>query len=161
MVWVGRGDFTEVGTLLSGLGRHRSKVQVLYPLPKPELYGVLQHADAAVLPSLVDNLPNTVIESLMMGIPVIGTRGASIDELVEQGVTGELVAPGDVEGLASTMVRVWRGQSSVRKGFAWRGGVVDEMQPERAIEKLLQMAGARNSESNPLVENASSDNLRS
>lgn len=161
MVWVGRGDFTEVGTLLSGLGRHRSKVQVLYPLPKPELYGVLQHADAAVLPSLVDNLPNTVIESLMMGIPVIGTRGASIDELVEQGVTGELVAPGDVEGLASTIVRVWRGQSPVRKGFAWRGGVVDEMQPERAVEKLLQMAGARNSESYSLAKNASSDNLRS
>lgn len=159
MVWVGRGDFTEVGTLLSGLGRHRSKVQVLYPLPKPELYWVLQHADAAVLPSLVDNLPNTVIESLMMGIPVIGTRGASIDELVEQGVTGELVAPGDVEGLASAMVRVWRGQSPVRKGFAWRGGVVDEMQPERAVEKLLQMAGARNSESYSLVKNASSDNL--
>jgi len=161
MVWVGRGNFTEVGTLLSGLGRHRSKVQVLYPLPKPEMYGVLQHAEAAVLPSLVDNLPNTVIESLMMGIPVIGTRGASIDELVEQGVTGELVAPGDVEGLASAMVRVWRGQSPVRKGFAWRGGIVDEMQPERAVEKFLQMAGVRNGESYPLVKNASSGNLRS
>ena len=113
---------------------------MLYPLTKPELYAALRRADAAVLPSLVDNLPNTVIESLMMGIPVIGTNGASIDELVQQDVTGELVAPGDVEGLATAMVRVWKGQSKVRKGFSWRGGTADEMRPDSAIESLLRLA---------------------
>ena len=140
MVWVGKGTFKELSTLLAGLGRHRSKVQVLYPLTKPELYTALRRADAAVLPSLVDNLPNTVIESLMLGIPVIGTRGASIDELVEPGVTGELVAPGDVEGLANAMLRVWRGQSRFRKGFLWQDGIAEEMRPERAVENLLTLA---------------------
>ncbi len=140
MVWVGKGNFRELSMLLAGLGQHRSKVQALYPLTKPELYGVLQRADAAVLPSLVDNLPNTVIECLMMGIPVIGTRGASIDELVQQDVTGELVAPGDVEGLAAAMVRVWKGQSKVQKGFSWLGGVAEEMRPDVAVENLLQLA---------------------
>jgi len=140
MVWVGKCNFRELSPILASLGRHRAKVQVLYPLPKPQLYGVIQRADAAVLPSLVDNLPNTVIESLMMGIPVIGTRGASIDELVEEGVTGELVAPGDVEGLAAAMVRVWRGQSKVQKGFSWQGGIAEEMRPDTAVENLLTLA---------------------
>jgi len=140
MVWVGKCNFRELSPILASLGRHRSKVQVLYPLPKPQLYGVLQRADAAVLPSLVDNLPNTVIESLMMGIPVIGTRGASIDELVQQDVTGELVALGDVEGLAAAMVRVWKGQSEVRKGFSWLGGVAEEMRPDNVVESLLRLA---------------------
>ena len=140
MVWVGKCNFRELSPILANLGRHRSKVQVLYPLPKPQLYGVLQRADAAVLPSLVDNLPNTVIESLLMGIPVIGTRGASIDELVQQDVTGELVAPGDVEGLAAAMVRVWKGQSPVRKGFSWLGGVAEEMRPDNVVESLLRLA---------------------
>jgi glycosyltransferase involved in cell wall biosynthesis len=140
MVWVGKGDFKELSSLLAGLGRHRSKVLALYPLTKPELYAVLQRAEAAVLPSLCDNLPNTVIESLMLGIPVIGTRGASIDELVEQGVTGELVAQGDVEGLAAALVRVWRGQSQARKGFAWWGGIAEEMRPDTAVENLLWLA---------------------
>lgn len=140
MVWVGEDKSRELGEVLSGLGRHRSKVQALQPLPKPELYALLQRADAAVLPSLVDNLPNTVIESLTFGIPVIGTHGASIDELVEPGLTGELVFPGDVEGLASAIVRTWRGQTTVRKGFAWRASIADEMQPKRAVENLLQRA---------------------
>jgi glycogen(starch) synthase len=140
MVWVGRDYEDELGKMLAPLGSHRWKVQVLHPLPKAELYAVLQRADAAVLPSLVDNLPNTVIECLMLGIPVIGTQGASIDELVQPGVTGELVAPDDVDGLAATMVRVWRGQSAVRKGFKWRGDIVDEMCPAQAVERFLQLA---------------------
>ena len=141
MVWVGRGNFDEVTRLRESLGRHQSKLQVLYPLTKPELYAVLQRADATVLPSLVDNLPNTVIESLTLGIPVIGTRGASIDELVEDGVSGELVQAVDVEALASAIVKFWRGESPVQKGFIWRGGIADEMQPERAVDNLLQLAG--------------------
>jgi glycosyltransferase involved in cell wall biosynthesis len=141
MVWVGRGKFNEITDLRDSLGQHRFKLQILYPLAKPDLYAVLQRADATVLPSLVDNLPNTAIESLTLGVPVIGTRGASIDEIVEDGVTGELVQPGDVEGLASAMVKFWRGESAVRKGFTWRGGIADEMQPETAVENLLKMAG--------------------
>ena len=139
MVWIGQGRFEEVAKVLAALGRHRMKVQVLYPMQKPELYSVLRRAEAAVLPSLVDNLPNTVIESLMLGIPVIGTKGASIDELVEQDVTGELVPPGDVEGLACAIVKVWRGQSKARKGFTWRAGITMEMEPSRAIESLFAL----------------------
>lgn len=140
VVLVGRDYDQELGEMLAPLGPHRAKVLALHPLPAPELYALVQRAEASVLPSLVDNLPNTVIESLMLGIPVIGTRGASIDELVEPGVTGELVAPGDIDGLASTMVRVWRGQSAVRKGFEWRGGIVDEMSPAQAVGRFLQLA---------------------
>ena len=140
MVWVGRGNFNEIAGFQDNLGQHRSKIQILYPLPKPDLYAVLLRADATVIPSAVDNLPNTAIESLMLGVPVIGTRGASIDELVEEGVTGNLVTLGDVEGLATTIVKFWRGESTVRKGFKWHGGIADEMQPERAVENLLKLA---------------------
>jgi glycosyltransferase involved in cell wall biosynthesis len=143
MVWVGRGNFDEITRLRDSLGRHRSKIQLLYPLAKPDLYAVLQRAEATVLPSLVDNLPNTVIESLTLGVPVIGTRGASIDELVEDGVTGDLVQPGDVEGLALAIVKFWRGESTVKKGFDWHGSTADEMRPEKAVENLLKFAGTR------------------
>ncbi len=109
-------------------------------LPKPQLYAVLRGAEAAVLPSLVDNLPNTVIESLMLGLPVIGSAGASIDELIEPGITGELVPLGDVPALAAALVRFWRGQSPVRKGFLWRSPIAREMEPPNSVESLLQLA---------------------
>jgi glycosyltransferase involved in cell wall biosynthesis len=140
MVWAGRGDFDEIAGLVDELGQHRWKVQILYPLPKPDLYSVLLRADATVLPSVVDNLPNTAIESLMLGVPIIGTRGASIDELVEDGVTGHLVCPGDVEGLALAMVEFWKGNTTVRKGFRWEGSIAAEMQPERAIQNFFRLA---------------------
>ena len=79
-----------------------------------------------MLPSQVDNLPNTVIESLSLGIPVLGSRGASIDELVEEGRTGHLVELGDVHGLAETLVRMWLKRSPVAKGFTWQSAIADE-----------------------------------
>lgn len=139
MVWVGNANFSKLSAGLNSLGPHRNKLQVCYPMPKPELYALLARAEAAVLPSLVDNLPNTVIESLLLGIPVIGTRGASIDELVRDGINGELVERGDAPALANALIRVWRGESPVRKGFVWQDGMSDEMQPQRALANLLDL----------------------
>src|SRR5690606_4186351 len=76
-------------------GDDSDKVAVLGPLDEPELYAVVAAAEASVLPSRMDNLPNTVIESLALGTPVIGSDGASIDELIRPGVNGALVPIGD------------------------------------------------------------------
>jgi glycosyltransferase involved in cell wall biosynthesis len=121
-------------------GNRADLVQITGPLPRDQLYTVLQGAAAAVLPSLADNLPNTVIESLSLGIPVIGTRGASIDELVEEGKTGHLVDIEDVDGLADTLANMWLQQSSVAKGFKWQSPIATEMKPERAVQNLLNVA---------------------
>jgi glycosyltransferase involved in cell wall biosynthesis len=47
-------------------------------------------ADVYVIPSLMDNLPNTVLESLMCGTPVIGFPVGGITDMVEHGVNGLL-----------------------------------------------------------------------
>lgn len=56
-------------------------------------------ADLFVIPSLEDNLPNTVIESLGCGVPVVGFSTGGIPEIVEHRKTGYLVETGDVDGL--------------------------------------------------------------
>ncbi len=110
-------------------------------LPKPQLYTVLRGAAAAIIPSIIDNLPNTAIESLLLGIPVIGTRGASIDELVTDGVTGELVPLHDVTGLAEAMVRAWSGASPAHCGFKWESPIAEQMRPQQAVQNFLDLAG--------------------
>jgi glycogen synthase len=141
MVWAGRcWDRGKLENWLSGLGHRRNQVIVTGAIAKPDLYAILQRAGAAVLPSQVDNLPNTVIESLMFGIPVIGSRGASIDEIVDERVTGHLAALGNARELADALVAMWNGQSSVRKGFTWASPLAQDMQPERAIANLLALA---------------------
>ena len=91
------------------------------PLLRPAMQTVLRRADVAVLPSQVDNLPNTVIESLSLGIPVLGSRGASIDELVEEGRSGHLVAFGDVQALANALIRM-SARIARRQGFHMERG---------------------------------------
>jgi glycosyltransferase involved in cell wall biosynthesis len=110
----------------------------------------LRRAEAAVLPSQVDNLPNTVIESLMFGIPVIGSRGASIDEIVDEGVTGHLTELGSARDLADALVKMWNGQSDIRKGFTWNSPLAREMQPERAVANLLALANSGDERSHAL-----------
>jgi glycosyltransferase involved in cell wall biosynthesis len=117
-----------------------ARVLALGPLEKPDLYTALARADLAVQPSLIDNLPNAVIESLLLGVPVVGFDGLSLDELIEPGITGELVRPGDGEALAVAVLRLWRGQSSARKGFTWRAAVAEEMRPACAVANLLALA---------------------
>ena len=56
-------------------------------------------ADVFVIPSLQDNLPNTVLESMACGTPQIGFSVGGIPDMVRAGVTGLLVPPSDVDGL--------------------------------------------------------------
>ena len=140
LVFAGRDRMRRFDEWARAWGPGSARVRVLGELCKPELYALVAGADAAVLPSRFDNLPNTVVESLLLGVPVIGTAGASIDELVEPGVTGVLVPDGDAGALADAMLAQWRGETGVRRGFVWQTG---ELRPERAVERLLELGGIR------------------
>lgn len=49
---------------------------------------VYSAADVFVIPSLMDNLPNTVLESIMCGTPVIGFPVGGIPEMIQDGING-------------------------------------------------------------------------
>ena len=57
-------------------------------------------ADVFVIPSLQDNLPNTVLEAMACGTPVVGFRIGGIPDMVRDGENGLLVPPGDIARLA-------------------------------------------------------------
>lgn len=61
----------------------------------------LAAADALVLPSFAEGLPVVLMEALAAGKPVICTQVAGVSELVENGVSGFIVPPGDAETLAA------------------------------------------------------------
>ncbi|WDN90084.1 hypothetical protein BuS5_03054 [Desulfosarcina sp. BuS5] len=56
-------------------------------------------ADVFVLPSLEDNLPNTVVEAMACGVPVVGFDIGGIPDMIEHKKTGYLVKPKDINGL--------------------------------------------------------------
>jgi glycosyltransferase involved in cell wall biosynthesis len=51
-------------------------------------------------------MPNAILEALAAGRPVVATRTGGVPELLTQGVTGVVVEPGDVAGMADALERV-------------------------------------------------------
>lgn len=72
----------------------------------PALARVYGMADVFVIPSLEDNLPNTVMESLACGTPVAGFNTGGIPEMVDDSVCGFIAPQGDSGALAQAIVRV-------------------------------------------------------
>jgi len=108
MVWA--GPEIHEGTVSSYRalwGERADHILVLGPLARPDLNSCVKDAEASVLPSRVDNFPNTALESLVAGVPVITVEGNSVDELVENGVTGTIVRNGDPAALATALIAAW------------------------------------------------------
>jgi len=63
-------------------------------------------SDVFVLPSLADNLPNTMLESLACGTPVVAFAAGGIPDAVRPGVTGLLAKTGDSAELRSAMLEL-------------------------------------------------------
>ena len=66
--------------------------------------------DVFACPSREDNLPNTVLESLCAGTPVVGFRIGGLPDMVENEVNGFLAAPFDTAELAAGLSRVMTSQ---------------------------------------------------
>lgn len=60
-------------------------------------------ADVFVIPSLMDNLPNTVLESLMCGTPVIGFPVGGIPDMIQDGVNGFITKEISVNSLVESI----------------------------------------------------------
>lgn len=77
--------------ILRYAGDIANRVIFLGTLDRKDLYPIIEHAFACLMPSRIDNMPNTCIEAMAMGKIVIGTRGASYEQLIEDGVSGYLM----------------------------------------------------------------------
>lgn len=65
-----------------------------------------QCADALVLPSYKEGLPNVVLEAMAAAVPCVAACASGSRELITEGVNGLLYSPDDVEGLGDAIRRV-------------------------------------------------------
>ncbi len=82
--------------------------QVNFAGERHDIPAMLASMDVSVLISTSESLSNVILESMAAGIPVVATAVGGNPELVKNGVTGMLVAPGDDDCLAEVLLRLVR-----------------------------------------------------
>jgi glycosyltransferase involved in cell wall biosynthesis len=75
-------------------------------LTQPEISRALDESTVLVLPSRSEGMGRVIVEAFCRARPVVGTRVGGIPDLVQDGVNGLLVDPGDTEALVGALVRV-------------------------------------------------------
>jgi glycosyltransferase involved in cell wall biosynthesis len=103
-VW---GEGPERGALERLAGELGMADRIRFPGITQDAYAVLRSADLFVLPSHVEGFPNALLEAMACGLPVVSTRfGGAAADIVQDGVDGLLVPPGDPEAMAEAMVQL-------------------------------------------------------
>jgi glycosyltransferase involved in cell wall biosynthesis len=105
-----------------------------------EAAGILGQLDVLVLPSRQEPFGTVVAEAMAAGTPVVATRVDGLPELVEDGVTGALVEPGDTAALAVAVLDVLERRAEMgaaARGRAARFGA--DAYADRVEDLLLQL----------------------
>jgi glycosyltransferase involved in cell wall biosynthesis len=94
---------------------------------RDDVHALLRAADALVLSSAWEGMPNAVMEAMAAGRPVVATRVGGVGELVREDVTGAIVPAGDPAALAHAMERMMSLPAAAREAMGRAGHrVVDE-----------------------------------
>lgn len=106
---VGRGpQRAELEALIGKLGL-AGVVCLRGALRHEDVIALYRRATLFVLPCVrgsdgdLDGIPNVIAEAMAMGLPVLSTSVSAIPELVQSGVNGLLVPPGDEDALAAAL----------------------------------------------------------
>jgi glycosyltransferase involved in cell wall biosynthesis len=100
-------------------------------------------ADAFALPTRADCVPWVVLEAMAAGLPVVASRVGAVEELV--GDAGELVEPGDVDGVEAALRRLAdplrRAELAERATARIRARYDSATQTPRLLAMLREAAG--------------------
>lgn len=135
-----RGDVVRTGLPFA---RHLGFIQ------RDALADLYADADVFLFPSPTETCGLVTLEAMASGLPVIGADAGGIPENIRQGITGELVTPGDAAGFAGAVVALAddgmqhhamrRGARAFAEGRDWRREM-DVL--ETTYERLAEISSA-------------------
>ena len=98
---------------------------VWLPGGRNDVPDVLRSYDIFALSSIAEGTPGAALEAMACGLPVVGTRVGGIPEVIDNGVTGQLVPPSNAAALAAALKHYVEAPALARRhGLAGRERVL-------------------------------------
>jgi glycosyltransferase involved in cell wall biosynthesis len=102
---------------------------------RADLPRILPCLDVLAHPAWMEGLGVSLLEAAACGVPIVASRAGGMPEAVEDGVTGFLIAPGDVDALADRLNRLLGEPELARRmGQAGRRRVEQRFAVPRMVE---------------------------
>lgn len=121
-------------------GKHKNRVFVLGAVPHERLYPIIENADLVLLPSLMDNFPNACVEAMYFKKIVIGTNGASFEQLIRDGYNGFLCEIGNAKDLLKKIEIAVNLDHKTKTIIGERARQrIEKLQPEYVVQKLIKL----------------------
>jgi glycosyltransferase involved in cell wall biosynthesis len=136
-----RGELTQL------IAKCHLQGNVILPGFRSNLEQYLPHFDVVALSSYTEGLPVIVLEALAASVPVVATAVGGVPEVIEDGVSGWLVPPGDAPALAGRLTDALssdaramgrRGRKRVEEQFTF---AAQSVLYQQLFEKLVGQAG--------------------
>lgn len=113
------------------------RVRQVGEMARPDALAIVARATVVVLPSLWESFGYVCVEAMALGRPVVATEGNGMAEIIDDGESGVLVAPGDAEALASALIDLL-GDRSKRERLGAAAAVRAEDFSDRRITAAIE-----------------------
>lgn len=84
----------------------QGKIEFTGGVSRDRLIRAFEEADIFVLPSFSESAPMVISQAMCVGLPIVTTRVGGIPEMIEQGATGVMLEPGNVDDLTAELARL-------------------------------------------------------
>ena len=137
-VFVGEGYLkNELENLAKQLGIFEYVIFTGFRADIPELTATF---DISVLASLYEGMGRVLLEAMVLGKPVIGTRVGGIVEVIDDGKTGLLVPPNDSTALAIAMTTLLQNKElRVKMGEAAKKKIDEKFSAQTMVKKIEEL----------------------
>jgi len=116
------------------------KITTTGRVPRQDVLRYLRSMDVFAFTSLHDGCPNTLLEAMLAGTPIVATRAGAVPELIEEGKHGLLVQPANAMEMSEALVRMLdAGTDRQQYGKQARQRVLAEFTPQRELEAYWEV----------------------
>ena len=132
--------YSAIEYLVTCAKEHADRIIYFGCLPRNHLYSIIRGAKAVILPSRIDNLPNTCIEAMYLGKIVIGTEKASFEQLINSGKSGYLInrdAPSELVDAVEQVLELSEDEAAIIGENAQKR--IRQMSAENVLEKTIDL----------------------